>query len=250
MQLKIICLTLLASIGFSSVHTVHSITFSCKNIAIAAGALVAGKIAYNYFFTCTDAQEFEQAIQLCERNESYIKTMHDLYRKEIEGLYKHTSYSSDHMIPFITTQYVQYPFSLYASRLQKHITDLMSQENTLSVKIIHIFERRAQNVLSLANASHTQEASLNSYIEGYDFALEELKEHFKTTQSLRKELQKIKHLVVTHPQYTIEQDQKKLAREQALYHTIDNIYYPTYSFLNLCSYLTFSNAYGSYTYNI
>lgn len=206
MKLKSLCLTLLVATSLISSTQSHSFDLSYKNIALVAGAsiagIAAGKIAYDYFFALTDAQEFENAIKLCEQSQELMSS--------IDQTYAH---------PTSVMGSTRYPLTSYAHTIQANINTLIGHENKLIETKIQIFERRAKLLVALTHASIEESTGIKSSIESYDFAIQELQSTTKNLKSCRKNLQKIKLRVTAHPQYIIEQQQLRIEEleKQALY---------------------------------
>lgn len=216
MKLNSIALALLASLSITQHNSIHSMELSCKNVALAACATIAGvavsKMAYDYFSALTDAQEFEQAMKLCEESEELINTVMATY-----GC--HFTSTNWHEIPHITyhqfnpilnTPSVRYPLYSYVNRLEAVINQLIDREDTLAKTKAHIFERCAQLSTALASANHQERIAIQSSIEAYDFLLEELQKTLFDLKLKRKFLQSIKHAAVAHPQYVFEKQQLRI----------------------------------------
>ncbi len=213
---------------------------SGRNIALTACAAIAGiavsAAAYDYFFSPTDEQEFSQAMHLCEQCEELIFSIDRSYESTVAlaGLGKeHYKPYHDYM-PYdnqawhaISAGNIRYPFLTYVNTLGKSIQDLLRYEDTVNQTRTRIHERRMKLLRATAQADCHESMIMESAIESYDFALQELQSVGKILKSKRKDLQKIQQWVMTSTQYIIEQQQ---ARIEELEKKLSNSYiYATHS---------------------
>ena len=225
MKLKAFFLASLASLSISHTSPSHSMDLSCKNIAIAACATIAGitvsKMAYDYFFVLTDAQEFDQAIKLCEQGEVLINAVDCIYGCQfgIIDCDETHHFTNFNQVPVNASPCARYPFFAYVNSLEKTIDKLINHEDILSSTKIHIFERRMKLIISLAHTSPEESISIKSSIEGYDFVLEEIQNTVQKLKLKRKLLQAIKRSAIAHPQYIIEKQQVRIEELERRLHS-------------------------------
>lgn len=221
MNIKSLCLAVLLALGLTPNTQTYSFVYSYKNIAIAACATIAGvaitKIAYDHFFQLTDAQEFEQAIKLCNQSEALVDKMSETM--DIEK-----SHPCNQLVILITDigqrNHVKYPFYNYAYNIHLKINTLIEYEDRITSKKIHIFERKTKLSFAITNISEQETLTIKSAIEAYDFVLEELKINLHKVQALRIKLQKIKSYIIAQPQYIIEEQRKRIEEleKEVYYH--------------------------------
>jgi hypothetical protein len=216
MKLHALCLIFLLSLGLMSSHQAHGFDSATKNGVLIGCAAIAGiglgAIAYDYFFSLTDEQEFGQAITLCEEAEKAFEGIQLVYTSELTAIQNSCLYQNPKQV--VRLECVRFPLYLYVRTIESNVDHITSYEEKIAAKKIHLFERRAQLITSLVKLSEQESIAIRSAIEGYDFALDQLADMHQNLKKMISFLRQLKNSITNCSAYIIEAQQIRIEQLQ------------------------------------
>lgn len=198
---------------------------SLKTVLIASGvvigAVILGKLAYNYFFALTDIQEIEKALKECD----YAHTLHNditqtyrLHNSDVSDL------DRDEVYDIVTAHYSYRPYYYFVLKLDRDMARVTSYKESLVGIKIRLYELRS-NLTSKLTQHNAEE--INELRNGYAKTIARIETVHDELQLAHRDLHTIHAKILRMPEYDREYKEvriEQLEQENARLHAQNTAY--------------------------